>query len=206
MPDEAKRQIYYSILVLAIVGAGGIFTGTNPSYTPMELEHHFKASEAKFLVSEPEILGSLKSAAQGVGISESNILIFNALGQDVPSGFRSWDNLLKAGEKDWVRFDDLKTTKETTAARLFSSGTTGLPKAVTITHYNMAAQHELVFEVHPRPYRVSIHPLSDHAGLTQIGMQNNSYASFPRSSSSVNSFLGPEIRLYHLHHAPLRSQ
>lgn len=158
------------MLVLAIVGAGGIFTGTNPSYTPMELEHHFKASEARFLISEPEIVGSLKTAAQGVGIPESNILIFNSLGQNVPSGFRSWDELLKAGEQDWVRFDDLKTTKETTAARLFSSGTTGLPKAVTITHYNMVAQHELVFDVHPRPYRVSFHPLLFYASLTQIGV------------------------------------
>lgn len=168
--DGAKRQIYYSMLVLAIVGAGGIFTGTNPSYTPMELEHHFKASEARFLISEPEIVGSLKTAAQGVGIPESNILIFNSLGQNVLSGFRSWDELLKAGEQDWVRFDDLKTTKETTAARLFSSGTTGLPKAVTITHYNMVAQHELVFDVHPRPYRVSFHPLLFYASLTQIGV------------------------------------
>lgn len=142
--------------MLAIVGAGAIFTGTNPSYTPMELEHHFKASQAKFLISEPEILGSLEAAAKGVGIPGSNIRVFNALGQTVPSGMRSWEDLLNAGEKDWVRFDDLKSAQETTAARLFSSGTTGLPKAVTITHYNMTAQHELVYEVHPRPYRVSI--------------------------------------------------
>lgn len=122
----------------------------------MELEHHFKASQAKFLISEPDILGSLEAAAKGVGIPGSNIRVFNALGQTVPSGMRSWEDLLNAGEKDWVRFDDLKSAQETTAARLFSSGTTGLPKAVTITHYNMTAQHELVYEVHPRPYRVSI--------------------------------------------------
>lgn len=172
----------------------------------MELEHHIRASEAKFLISEPEIVGSLKAAASGVGIPENNILIFNALGQDVPSGFRSWEELFKAGETDWVRFDDLKTTRETTAARLFSSGTTGLPKAVTITHYNMAAQHELVFETHPRPYRVSIHPLSDYTGLTQIGLQSSTHASLPRSSSSINPFLDPESRLHHLRHAPLQSQ
>lgn len=63
------------------------------------------------------------------------------------------------GEEDWVRFNDLKTAEETTAARLFSSGTTGLPKACKISHYNLIAQHELVFEVHPRPYRVSCHSL-----------------------------------------------
>lgn len=53
---------------------------------------------------------------------------------------------MKHGEKDWVRFDDKKTAQSTTAARLFSSGTTGLPKAATLTHYNFVAQHTLVHE------------------------------------------------------------
>ena len=128
MPDEAKRQIYYSILVLAIVGAGGIFTGTNPSYTSMELEHHFKASEAKFLISEPEIVGSLKTAAQAVGILESNILIFNALGQNVPSGFRSWEELLKAGEKDCTLDEQLKNDICTYVLRTGSADPLYMPR------------------------------------------------------------------------------
>lgn len=58
------------------------------------------------------------------------------------------------GEEDWLRFDDLKTAQETTAAMLFSSGTTGLPKAVAISHHNLVAQNELVFEIRAKPYRV----------------------------------------------------
>lgn len=68
---------------------------------------------------------------------------------------RSWKQLLEFGEEDWVRFNNLKTAQETTAARLFSSGTTGLPKAVTITHYNLIGQHELTLGINPRPYEVS---------------------------------------------------
>lgn len=68
---------------------------------------------------------------------------------------RSWKELLNNGEEDWVRFDDLNTVRQTTAARLFSSGTTGLPKAVIITHYNLIAQHEIVLSVNSRPYPVS---------------------------------------------------
>lgn len=67
----------------------------------------------------------------------------------------SWKSLFDLGEEDWVRFNNLDTAQQTTAARLFSSGTTGLPKAVTITHYNLIAQHELVYGVNPRPYSVS---------------------------------------------------
>ncbi|GLI81810.1 hypothetical protein PoHVEF18_010201 [Penicillium ochrochloron] len=148
-------KINYSILVLAIIGAGGVFTGSNPAYTPTELAHHIRASEAKFLISEPEILKSLLGAAQQTGVPEQNVWIFNNLGQSVPTGQKSWRELFDFGEADWVRFNDLETARTTTAARLFSSGTTGLPKAVMITHYNLIAQHELVLGADPRPYPIS---------------------------------------------------
>ncbi|KAJ5807954.1 AMP-dependent synthetase/ligase [Penicillium riverlandense] len=149
------NDINYSILVLAIIGAGGIFTGSNPSYTPTELAHHIKASQSKFLVSEPEILQPLLRAAEQAGVSEQNLWVFDNLGQPVPAGRRSWKQLMSFGEEDWVRFDDPKTASETTAARLFSSGTTGLPKAVTITHSNLIAQHEFVLGANPRPYAIT---------------------------------------------------
>ncbi|KAJ5787876.1 AMP-dependent synthetase/ligase [Penicillium paradoxum] len=148
------NDISYSILVLAIIGAGGIFTGSNPSYTPHELAHHIKASQSKFAFSEPEILDSLLKAAGEAGVPEQNIWIFDNIGQSIPNGMRSWRELLKVGEEDWVRFNSLKTAQDTTAMRLFSSGTTGLPKAVNITHHNLIAQHELVHGMVTRPYSI----------------------------------------------------
>jgi len=148
------RQIYYSVIFLGIVAAGGIFAGTNPSYTQFELVHHIKTSKTQFLITEPEMLQSTLAAAKESGIPQSNIWIFDVLGQSIPAGFRSWTALLDHGEKDWERFDNLKTCKETTAARLFSSGTTGLPKAATLSHYNFISQHTLVFETQNKPWRV----------------------------------------------------
>jgi 4-coumarate--CoA ligase len=59
---------------------------------------------------------------------------------------RPWTWLLKHGEAHWETFNDRQRAASTTAARLFSSGTTGLPKALDISHYNLVAQHALVFE------------------------------------------------------------
>lgn len=144
------------MLVLAIIGAGGVFTGTNPSYTAAELSHHIKTSRCSFLISESAILAPLLDAAKQNNIPERNIWIFDPLSQDEPKTHRSWRDLFNYGEEDWVRFDDLETARTTTAARLFSSGTTGLPKAVIITHYNLIAQQELVYTAFPRPYHVSL--------------------------------------------------
>ena len=151
------NDIYYPILFLAISGLGAIFAGTNPGYTPLELRHHVTITEAKFLISEPELLDSLLEATNDTGIPESNVRIFNHLPtQSVPKGFLSWKDLLQHGEGDWIRFDDLHSAENTTAVRFTSSGTTGLPKATITSHRNLIAQHELIYsdQVYQRPYEV----------------------------------------------------
>ncbi|KAL2787229.1 hypothetical protein BJX66DRAFT_328026 [Aspergillus keveii] len=174
------NDIYYSMLVLAIVGAGGVYTGTNPAYTPHEIAHHFRASETRFVISEPEILDPIIVAAKEVNIPEGHIRVFNTQrDQVIPAGHVSWKELFNHGEEDWVSFNDLERAKRTPAARLFSSGTTGLPKAVTNTHHNLVAQQEVVFEVNPRSYeasRVIAIPLfhaaaapSTHFGILKAG-------------------------------------
>lgn len=142
------------MLVLAIVGAGGIFTGTNPAYTPHELVHHFTASDARFVISEPEHLPAIQKAMNEKHMPSENLRVFNVQRQSVPADLLSWEDLFAHGEADWVSFDDEKTARDTPAARLFSSGTTGLPKAATLTHRNLVAQHELAFEQNRRPYQV----------------------------------------------------
>jgi acyl-CoA synthetase (AMP-forming)/AMP-acid ligase II len=144
------------MLVLAIVGAGGIFTGTNPAYTMAEIVHHIRASNAKFVISEPEILQPFLVAMNEVGIPQNRLWIFDTQekSQPVPVGMQSWHELLKHGEQDWVRFNDLAIASKTTACRFFSSGTTGLPKAVIHTHTNLVAQLEFVNEFNIKPYEV----------------------------------------------------
>lgn len=156
-PEEAVclhafNDIMYPLTVLGIIGAGGIFTGTNPSYTTMELSHHIRTSESKFIITEPEMLEPVLAAAKDCKIPKSNILIFDVMGQTIPEGFKSWETLFEQGEQDWVRFDNLETAKHTEAARLFSSGTTGLPKAVMLSHYNFVAQHTQVYETEERDF------------------------------------------------------
>lgn len=148
------------MLVLGIIGAGGIFTGTNPGYTAGELAHHLKTSRAKFIISEPSLLKPLLEAAKQTNVSESNLWVFDPLDAGPKTSHRSWRDLFDHGDEDWVRFDDYEVSNKTTAARLFSSGTTGLPKAVTMSHYNLVAQQEMLYTADPRTYHVGfpLHP------------------------------------------------
>ncbi|KAF7189031.1 Phenylacetyl-CoA ligase epaB [Pseudocercospora fuligena] len=149
------NNLYYPILVQGIVAAGGVFVGTNPSYTAYELEHAIKTSKARYMIAEPDLLDAPKKVARQLGLTDDRILL---LSDDANSQHATWRSLLRHGEQDWVRFNDLETAKNTTAFLMFSSGTTGLPKAAQLSHYNLVAEHTLVHENphHPSPFPVSM--------------------------------------------------
>lgn len=157
---------------LGILSFGGIFAGTNPSHTAFELAHAFGVAEVKGLVVEPELLPNALKAAKKVGIPMSRIFVFDhhapldapyraSEGWSVTSSLKgtvgelkSWRSLMQHGERDWEGWDDERRSRETVAGRLFSSGTTGLPKAVDMTHHNLITQHTLVYDYKPRDFEV----------------------------------------------------
>ena len=129
--------MYYSCLFLGVVGAGLIWTGTNPGYTEYELAHHLNTSKAKLLVADPDLYKSVLGTARKCKISSENVLVFdNLLSEPKSTPARSWQTLLQHGLGDWERFDDLSIAENTVACTLYSSGTTGLPKAAAVSHYN----------------------------------------------------------------------
>ena len=141
---HSYNDIEYITLALAIIGAGGVWAGTNPAYTQLELTHHLKTTASKFIISEPELLPQILPAAKSLGIAVSRIVIFHPLpSQTCPEKFASYRTLLNHGESDWVHFTSPSQAKTATACRFTSSGTTGLPKACINTHFNLIAQHEL---------------------------------------------------------------
>lgn len=105
---------------------GGIWVGTNPSYTSFELHHALKISKVKLIIAEPGLMAAIKKPAAELGIPNQLMYLFAAQGGQTFVEHLPWWSLLDHGEQDWVRFDDLETAKNTTAFLMFSSGTTGL--------------------------------------------------------------------------------
>ncbi|KAL2834167.1 hypothetical protein BJY01DRAFT_239193 [Aspergillus pseudoustus] len=154
---HAFGNIYYSCIFLAVVGAGLVWTGTNPGYTRYELEHHLKKARAKLIISESALLDDILTVAKSCKIRPEHVLDLDLIDRPRPPvpTFRSWRFLMDYGEADWDTFDSLAMAKSTPACRLFSSGTTGLPKAASLSHHNLIAQHTLLHEQIPRPYDIS---------------------------------------------------
>ncbi|KIY01138.1 uncharacterized protein Z520_02690 [Fonsecaea multimorphosa CBS 102226] len=151
---HAFNDIYYPIACLGVVAAGGIYAGTNPSYTVSELEYYTRIANIRYWIVEPALLPNVQRAAARSGIPTANIFGFGPSTESLPAGIRSWEVLQNCGEVDWERFDNERRAATEPVVRLFSSGTTGLPKAVDLTHLNCTSQHTVVMEHRKRPYEV----------------------------------------------------
>lgn len=162
------NSLVFPMLALAIIGAGGRCTGTNPGYTKHELNHTMRTAKVRFILAEPDVLANVLPSMKENGLDPKVALwILNTQpNQLVPQNLRSWKALLEHDEQDWIRFDDEESSNQ--ICQLFNtSGTTGLPKCSMTSHRNLVAQHQLFFEPHKRtfPHKMVMCMPFFHAGI-----------------------------------------
>ncbi len=151
------NSFQYVISFYATAKLGAIATGINITYKPLEVLHHLKLTNAKVLITLDALYGELARSI----INKTNVemVIYTNI-VDLASGLSGIKKTLgkmigkiPKGKVDFpsaINFLDLLDTKpdlpkvqfdptEHTATYIMTGGTTGVPKATVLTHFNLVS-------------------------------------------------------------------
>jgi long-chain acyl-CoA synthetase len=147
----------YVISFYASAKLGAIATGINPTYKPLEVLHQLKMTNAKILITMDALYVELAEPI----INKTNIemVIYTNIA-DLASGLPGWKKSLgkflgklpkgKVKFPSAINFLDLLNVEpdlpkvefnpiEQTATYIMTGGTTGVPKATILTHFNIVS-------------------------------------------------------------------
>ncbi|KAG7578114.1 AMP-binding enzyme C-terminal domain [Arabidopsis thaliana x Arabidopsis arenosa] len=115
-------EVVLTFLAASLIGA--ITTSANPFFTPAEISKQAKASAAKLIVTQSRYFDKIKN------LQNDGVLIVCTESDIIPENCIRISELIMAGD---LRVNS-DISPDDVVALPFSSGTTGLPKGVMLTH------------------------------------------------------------------------
>ncbi|KAK3724517.1 hypothetical protein LTR37_001141 [Vermiconidia calcicola] len=136
----SQNTIWYPVAMHATLRVGGKVSGASPAYNVEEMSYALRTADARFLMTHPDSMAVAVAAAREAGVPRENVFLL----EGSMEGYKNVKELIEEGrgleEVPYFRIPEGKTNGDVCGFLSFSSGTTGLPKAVMIAHQNVIAQ------------------------------------------------------------------
>jgi 4-coumarate--CoA ligase len=135
------NHIFVPVVYLGAAGSKRYYTGANPTYTVEELSFQMATVKPAVILVHPRLFNTGYAAVRKANLPSTKVFLFSDSDCPEQEGILDWKAFL-APEDDAVSWtwDDLGQDATTQIATInFSSGTTGLPKGVCISHYNLVS-------------------------------------------------------------------
>ncbi|CAK7230959.1 hypothetical protein SEUCBS140593_007764 [Sporothrix eucalyptigena] len=162
-----RSQVDYILAAHAVWAAGCVVSTVNHSSAPKEIVHALKIVKPRLLIVDVAVLDKVRRAFEGLDVSPAVMTLV----ERVPDTPLFPDDLLSNERIDASAYVlDGRDARTVCAAVVLSSGTTGLPKAVMLSHHNLVCISEMLRAHNPDNWRgsqreVFFPPLSHIYGL-----------------------------------------
>ena len=130
---------------LGVLRAQAVAVPVNPASTRGELTRMLSDSGARMVVADPDTIAAVRQAVAAVNDDQARPVRTVVVGAPTEPDEQSYDDLRSAEPRDVPPLPD----PEKLAVLLYTSGTSGLPRAVMLTHRALIANIEQVATVEP---------------------------------------------------------
>lgn len=137
----SNGQILVPAVFYGVLAAGGIYSAASPHSTVPELTRTVNIGTSKLIICGTEFVDVATKAAKECGLPLSRVLVLDSTaGKWSLKSVEGGINAVSAQQLPWTRITDPEALKKSIIVILWSSGTTGLPKGVQLSHLNLVAE------------------------------------------------------------------
>jgi 4-coumarate--CoA ligase len=139
--DDLARIFY------GVIAAGGVYSAASSAFTAAELTRQVQQGKSTLLVASKDCQNVAIRTAERCGVALHRVLILDSMGgerslQAVPGGRNYLDEADARPHESlgWETSTDPNELKDICICLLYSSGTTGPPKGVHLSHQNLVSE------------------------------------------------------------------